>query len=165
MKDKGKYIIFTAMTVIWMAVIFINSAFDGGESSGLSEMLIDWTVKFTMLFKDGSWMTSMRDFLKSEGFHTFVRKAAHFTEFGILGALSYMSAGAFIKLRDKRMVRAVFVSVFCLFYAITDEVHQLFVPGRCGRIGDVILDFCGALAFIGIMVIADRGKRKNEKKH
>ncbi|HJA34824.1 MAG TPA: VanZ family protein [Candidatus Mediterraneibacter merdigallinarum] len=37
-------------------------------------------------------------------------------------------------------------------YAATDEVHQLFVPGRSGQISDVILDSAGALA--GVLVLA-----------
>ena len=30
-------------------------------------------------------------------------------------------------------------------YAISDEVHQLYVPGRNGRVGDVVIDVCGVL--------------------
>ena len=35
---------------------------------------------------------------------------------------------------------------------MTDEVHQLFVPGRSGQISDVILDSAGALA--GVLVLS-----------
>ena len=31
-------------------------------------------------------------------------------------------------------------------YAVTDEFHQLFVPGRSGQFSDVVLDSAGALA-------------------
>ena len=34
---------------------------------------------------------------------------------------------------------------FCIFYATTDEFHQLFVPGRTGRLLDIGIDSCGAL--------------------
>ena len=36
-------------------------------------------------------------------------------------------------------------------YAVTDEVHQLFVPGRSGRITDVLID--GAGAVVGGIVV------------
>ena len=36
----------------------------------------------------------------------------------------------------------------CLFYASTDEFHQLFVSGRSGEVTDVILDTFGS--FVGI---------------
>ena len=35
-------------------------------------------------------------------------------------------------------------------YASTDEIHQMFVPGREGKVFDVMIDSCGA--FCGIMV-------------
>ena len=35
--------------------------------------------------------------------------------------------------------------LFCLLFAVFDEVHQLFVPGRAGMYQDVILDFCASL--------------------
>ena len=36
-------------------------------------------------------------------------------------------------------------------YAISDEVHQLFVPGRSGQATDVLIDFSGSLAAILIL--------------
>jgi len=36
-------------------------------------------------------------------------------------------------------------------YSISDEIHQLFVPGRSGQVTDVILDSCSS--FIGMMLI------------
>lgn len=35
-------------------------------------------------------------------------------------------------------------------YGITDEIHQLFVPGRSGQVKDVIID--GAGSIVGILV-------------
>jgi VanZ family protein len=32
-----------------------------------------------------------------------------------------------------------------MFYAITDEIHQIFVPGRDGIVFDVIIDTFGAI--------------------
>lgn len=32
----------------------------------------------------------------------------------------------------------------CISYAISDEVHQLYVPGRSGEVRDVIIDTAGA---------------------
>lgn len=38
--------------------------------------------------------------------------------------------------------------MICILYAISDEVHQLFVPGRGGQVRDVIIDSAGAIAGI-----------------
>lgn len=40
-------------------------------------------------------------------------------------------------------------AVICLFYAMTDEVHQTFVPGRFGTFRDIGYDLLGTfLAFL-----------------
>lgn len=50
-------------------------------------------------------------------------------------------------------------------YAATDEIHQLFVPGRSDQMSDVILDSAGAMA--GILVLAAvrkiRSRHKDKK--
>ena len=49
---------------------------------------------------------------------------------------------------DKKLV---LLSVFLAFlYACSDEIHQLFVPGRSGQVSDVLLDTLGS--FTGIMI-------------
>jgi hypothetical protein len=40
----------------------------------------------------------------------------------------------------------LFSVVIAAIYGVTDEYHQLFVPGRYGSIGDLIADFVGAAA-------------------
>lgn len=38
-------------------------------------------------------------------------------------------------------------------YAASDEIHQLFVPGRSGQLSDVILDSAGALAGVAAFAV------------
>jgi VanZ family protein len=66
---------------------------------------------------------------------TILRKLAHLTEYAILGALL---------LRALRHPAAAVV--LAGLYAVTDEVHQLFVEGRHGAPLDVGIDTVGALA-------------------
>ena len=66
---------------------------------------------------------------------TILRKLAHLAEYAILGALL---------LRATRHA-AVAVALAGL-YAVTDEVHQLFVEGRHGSPLDVGIDTLGAIA-------------------
>ena len=49
-------------------------------------------------------------------------------------------------------------------YAVTDEIHQLFVPGRSGQITDVILDSCGGLigAVLSATILYLIRKRKKD---
>lgn len=68
-----------------------------------------------------------------------IRKCAHFLEYAILGILFYNVLKMYFE-NKKLMILCV---LFCMFYAITDELHQLFVPGREGALRDVIIDTCG----------------------
>lgn len=38
----------------------------------------------------------------------------------------------------------------CIVYAVSDEIHQLFVPGRGAQVKDVMIDSTGA--FAGIII-------------
>ena len=63
---------------------------------------------------------------------TLLRKLAHFAEYAILGALLLRA------LRREGVAVAAGVA-----YAVTDELHQHFVPGRHGSPLDVALDAVG----------------------
>lgn len=98
-----------------------------------------------------------------------VRKTAHAAEYAVLGLLTagaYIggeSAEAFkvnykktVNVRDSRekmsISRGIVIPwVITTAYAGTDELHQLFVPGRSGQVSDVLLDSAGAL--IGLAVL------------
>lgn len=77
-----------------------------------------------------------------ESMHFYIRKAAHFSIYTALGFFSFLFAGTY---KIKNTVRFTGVLLFCLFYASTDEIHQLFIDGRAGSIRDVCIDFCGAI--------------------
>ena len=48
---------------------------------------------------------------------------------------------------------------WCLLYAATDEYHQTFVPGRSGRVSDVLVDLLGsAIGTLGILLILAAGR-------
>ena len=70
-----------------------------------------------------------------------LRKAAHLTEYAVLGAL---------------LVRALRSTPLALLagsaYAATDEVHQIFVSGRQGSPLDWLIDTIGVAA--GVLVLA-----------
>lgn len=73
-----------------------------------------------------------------------VRKLAHFTEYFILGLLVY-------NLIYSNQKKACFAIIICVLYAISDEIHQLFVPGRSCQVLDVIIDSSGSL--LGIILL------------
>jgi len=43
------------------------------------------------------------------------------------------------------------IAVFIAIFAISDEVHQSFIPGRTASLMDIVLDFIGILVGIGLL--------------
>jgi VanZ family protein len=68
--------------------------------------------------------------------HMLIRKAAHFTNYGIL---------FWLLIRGPMAGRPYAALGFCVFYALLDEGHQIFVPGRTASLYDVAIDSSGAL--------------------
>jgi VanZ family protein len=66
-------------------------------------------------------------------------KIYHFLEYGFLGMLL---THALSPIREKKGI--ITVIIICSLYAITDEVHQGFVPNRDASIADWIADTIGA---------------------
>lgn len=77
------------------------------------------------------------------------RKGAHVIEYAILMLLSIRFAVLlFPRETFKRIL--LLCGCFALAYGVTDELHQLFVPFRGGKISDVFLDGFGILFTAGI---------------
>ena len=140
---KAKYI-FGGLAILWMVVIFCFSAADGNESSKTS----GWVGRmighiFVSGFDDMS-ETEQEEWASKIEYP--IRKAAHATEYAVLALLVF---GALPFTGFKRYGIAW---IFAVFYAGTDEFHQLYVPGRAGTLFDVGVDSLGALA--GLLILA-----------
>ena len=76
-------------------------------------------------------------------FNVPLRKIAHLSEYLILCLLSErafrLSGGSW------QRNSLIFAVVLSGFYALTDEWHQAFVPGRSATLSDVLVDLLGAL--------------------
>lgn len=138
-------IIFLIIAVTWMIVIFTFSAKPGDESE-------DQSIKVGMtvchIFVHGfDNLEEYEQTAMAKKIDYPVRKTAHATEYAVLAGfvLGAVTTGF---IRWKNVLTAVCIAVL---YAATDEFHQLFVPGRSGRITDVLIDGCGAL--IGTLII------------
>ncbi len=83
-----------------------------------------------------------------------VRKAAHVTEYLILyGTILFACfAGHDGRLPEQKRAWARRAFLLTVCYACTDEFHQLFVPGRAGRVSDVLIDSVGVAAVTWMLV-------------
>lgn len=121
-----------------MMVIFYMSQRNGVESSGMSNGLLG-IVATLLRVKD------VENFILKYGF--FIRKLAHFTEYFILGFLTYINLIEYKETKKAAIIQSI---VLCILYASGDEIHQGFVDGRFPGIFDVFIDSCGSISGIGI---------------
>jgi len=76
-------------------------------------------------------------------------KGLHIIEYGVLFVLVHQAVQKTLNLSFQK---TVFLSLLLtIIYGISDEIHQLFVPTREGRLRDVFIDAIGA--FLGNLVI------------
>ena len=123
--------------LLWMGFIFYLSSQDGNTSGHLSGGLSE--VLYSIL----QWL---RIPLSEETFHFILRKGAHFTAYLLLGLL-------FAFWQDAKTLKEYLLCLFFSFlYALSDELHQRFVPGRSGELRDVLIDTTGA--FTGLLLLS-----------
>lgn len=156
MKRK-RFIFFLILTFVWLGVIYSFSLEPSEASDDTSLGLIDWMVtNFFPWLKDEVAQLSQE---KMSFLHHLVRKIAHFTEYFILGVLAActmlqteIKGKAVWKLEiTQSAIQCICALAFCILAASVDETIQLFVEGRAGRVGDVLLDSTGAA--VGILVV------------
>lgn len=127
------------LLVFWICVIFGFSAQPAVESENTSDSLIEKVISAICPKYDNLDSAEKQETI--DRFSSPVRKAAHFTEFAVLGALSYV----FLSTYDfkHRMFYVVPSMAFGFLYAVFDEIHQLFVSGRACRAFDMFIDISG----------------------
>ena len=92
--------------------------------------------------------------------HFLTRKAAHFTEYAVLGLLAYRAffASSHAFLRRFWFWMGI---LLIMIYALLDEYHQSFVPSRTASIYDSLIDVVGGLTALSIFAIwGARGRQK-----
>ena len=142
-----KRVLFLIMLVIAFYVIFNFSAQNGEESGSLSRKVTEFIVELVSKIKT---MDISRKLYYIEKLHPIVRKLAHFTVYTVVG----FSIMGFMCTFDMRNIFKFFISLgIGVTYAITDEIHQSFIPGRGPSIVDVGIDSLGVLTGIFILII------------
>ncbi len=131
--------LFGLITLLLMAAIFAFSAQTAEESQQVSDSFLASLV--------GRLLDALLPRLSEKGMEFDIRKYAHMAEFMALGLASFLYLSEYGRWR--RDLRAAFLALAgSVLYACTDEVHQLFVPGRACRASDVLLDSAGIAAGI-----------------
>ena len=154
-------ILSTILVIIWMITIFYFSHQQGTGSSNTSKKVAMIIVN---IYDIKNEMSEQQKEDAAIAIDPIVRKLAHYSIYMVGGVLLINCAYAYVK-EDKRAV--LYSSIMGVIYAASDEIHQLFVGGRSGRIADVAIDSIGVFTGIAVFLfgkkilsfIVDRGKR------
>ena len=146
-KEKIIKIVNIALVIIWMVIVFCFSAQVGDESSNISETT---SKKIITLKNEKISQEEMDGFI--EIYQPIIRKLAHYILYIVGGFLIYNQQRT---LKDNKN-KTVNSTIIGILYAITDEIHQLFVPGRSGRILDIGIDSLGVITGIFIYKLLEK---------
>lgn len=130
------------LLIIWMIVIFLFSSQPATNSQKLSDKT---TIKIVELITKKEVTTPT---LTTKKYRYLIRKSAHFFLYFILGILIYINM-------KKKSFKIILISIFLsMLYAVSDELHQIFVPGRGAQVKDVLIDTLGSCVGIIFLTIA-----------
>ena len=139
-----KKTIFAVLLVLWMGFIFSMSSENAEKSSNTSGQTIRVVLSAVPGFEEQPEEVKVNIIEKLQ---FIVRKSAHFIGYMILGIL----ASGLILQYENINKKYPLAFLICVIYAISDEIHQLFVPGRAGQVRDVLIDSAGS--FLGIILV------------
>jgi len=89
-------------------------------------------------------------YLKTDLKEDFIlRKIAHASEYFIFTFLLFRAFRGSFKISETGAYACVFIVAF--LYALSDEYHQTFIPGRNGASADVLIDLIGIFGFYIIL--------------
>ena len=145
--NSGRKGLHFAMTAAVMIFIFIQSALPGHVSGAESNIIVRIITSIVQADPE------------TVGF--VVRKTAHFTEYMVLGACLLLNVrDCFAHLQPRQMWGLAWM--LGTAYAVTDELHQRFVPERSCEPRDMCIDAAGVALGALIMLVTvmrQRGSR------
>lgn len=129
------------LVLIWMIIIFIMSSFNAEDSANQSNFIVNI-------------ISNVLNINNIELLNLIIRKLAHYIEYLILGILVI---NMFIK---NNIPQSYLISIiFCVIYAISDEIHQFLIPGRACQIKDILIDSIGSITGIYLYKLISKRKK------
>lgn len=145
MKIKLYRIILIILLIGTMTLIFGFSGQDGTQSKGISTKISEGILNLSSKYRE---LESKEQKKILQRTNAVIRKIAHFSVYTLLGILLM---GLMIKTKLQNKWRITITLFIGLLYAISDEFHQTFSPGRTPKVTDVYIDMLGVI--LGTLVV------------
>lgn len=152
-KTNIKRAILIILLILTFFQIFRFSNQNGEKSSGISRKITTAVTKNVKKIQELDKNKQEEVLGKIE---KVIRKLAHFSIYMVVGILMMLLMSTY---KIKQLDRIAISLITGILYASSDEIHQLFIPGRSAMITDVMIDTLGV--FVGITLVGafwDRGK-------
>ncbi|OQB14397.1 MAG: VanZ like family protein [Firmicutes bacterium ADurb.Bin193] len=134
-------IVLWTVTITIMTVIFLFSDQPAPQSDEISRGI---TVRITEAIPYVQELPEDEKETVVKNVNNTIRKAAHFMLYFLLGIVLILSIKyTFLNITAYKLW--IISLIVCIVYAISDEIHQIFVDGRGAQIQDIIIDSLGAM--------------------
>lgn len=153
--------VFMVLAVVCMVCIFIFSMENADNSSRTSGNVIRFFAGH--FYPNFNLLSAVKQREIISSFQFLARKLAHFSVYFLLGFLLSVGFG-----KRKLFTRtSLYVVIIGFCYAVSDEIHQIFVPGRSCQFRDMMIDTGGvctgilfSMAVFAIHTLIFRKKNK-----
>ena len=156
-RRKGCRIVLWCLLAATLVFIFAMSAQSAVESDSTSGHVIIWLLRIFRSDYDSLAPDAQAELVLA--WQSTVRTLAHFSEYALLGLLARLLIAQY---DCKHTLLVPWLGA--VLYAGTDEIHQIFVPGRICDVQDLCVDASGALLGIGVAAVILRLVRKCHEK-
>lgn len=144
MKRAITFVCMIVLTLGWMALIYGFSSQTASESGSLSALIAEPVTRAIMKLRELPKEKYDALYMQVD---SAIRVAAHFTEYAILGILMTL----FCRLLHWRSLWIPWL--ICTVFAVTDEWHQYYTPGRASEPKDVLVDSAGVICGIILLCL------------
>ena len=141
-----KRIMFITILLFTFFIIFNFSSQDAEKSGNISRRVTEFIVEILSKIKT---MDVSSKLYYIEKLHPIIRKLAHFSIYTVVG---FSIMGFMCTFDIKNILKLTYSTIIGVVYAITDEIHQGFTPGRVPSLTDVYIDSIGVLTGIFILI-------------
>jgi len=138
-----KRIIFLILIIINCITIFYFSNQVADVSSTSSGRIVNFIANLLPGIKN--MPEEEKEVICSEVLQPIIRKTAHFSIYALLGFFTINFA---LTYKGTNYQKCLYSWLFGTVYAMTDEIHQLFIQGRSGEFRDICIDSLGVITGI-----------------
>ena len=162
MKKNIIRIILILLLAITFIVIFNFSNEDSIKSGNTSKKI---TNEITKNIDSIQKLDKVEKTKELDRIESIIRKIAHFSLYTLVGIL-LMAICSTYNLNEK--IRIIISLLSGIVYAISDEIHQMFIAGRTAKPTDVFIDTLGVILGIVITMLilkitSNRNKKEKSK--